>query len=1057
MSSRRAIALRLVAAAGLVAGACSLQAAWCEPLALPLPLWRSALVGAFAGFALAPALGRRGAVLAVGLALAALALGAALPGSWLGVVLAGAGLGLATGPALRGASSRERIALLVGGALGAAAAWALPAIAWGAPLAALLASPWTWGLPRDEGARSGPGGAPLAGWRLTTTVALAAALLLPRAPDASWSGALAQALALGLGGAAAGALAAGVIAPLRGRVAIALTEALGWGVALALGAQLGAVVEEALPTRALVALAGLLAGPALARGAALGGAQTTPGSWALARSDERERIATAAAQDLAPAASWRALLTPGLVGPGLLLLALLAGGPTAAALYTRAIDRADPAARALAALGRGEAGSVAYQEAISAERLRVRRWARGGVWPTPTFLCEVGDARGRLRVLTHAGRPLDALPGRRGQELRPHAAAVLAAALPLLLGPQDRDQDRGPVLVVGLGAGVSAGTLLRAGRGVELVEPLAGVLALHADATDPFGFLSGRPLTHATLSRSSLPLLPALRVAASRTVVAGALLDERHDAEVLAALTRARCFAARVAAVGPALATALRAREGLVFALGEDQLVVAAGVAPSLALLEERWAHHPELAAALREVGLARPLELLAACATPGAALEGVSEPLGATALRARGAAGLATTLAFPGPAARAALAELWAREERPGALPMARSAVAALESSTTLRVLGDVLQLLRAKGQEVEDPVPRWQRALELDPEDVGARLSLAWRYHDQQQLQPARRVLLPAVGRDPQREREVQYLLGLVALGLEEYPAARLHLGAARGFRNAEDLIALSLSLERPAQRPPDATSRLAAAKLFLKKADQSEGLPRANALMDAAETLAKVANALPSLDPATQLELARLLRVTGEGLAAMGGAAEARAVARTEAAVLEPLARSDPRRALEHARALLRGGESARAVAALREQASGAGARDPAVHEALGDALAADGQLDASVAEYDQALALNQATSASSRVYLSLAAAYRRAQRPDRALAVLDQAKRLFPGHAAVLLELGDACLAANRPGDALGAYREWLGLVPRTHTERARVEREVARIEHEGRPR
>src|SRR5690606_35986049 len=141
------------------------------------------------------------------------------------------------------------------------------------------------------------------------------------------------------------------------------------------------------------------------------------------------------------------------------------------------------------ALGSGARPDARLRSAVEEERVRLR-FTRYG--PPSVAVVDVRSGEETARLLTVDGRVLGATPVRADAPRRLAAGQVLQGALPALLAPEPPAR----VAQVGLGTGVACGTALRS-RALEalaLSEPLAGVLAVHADPGDPFGFVSGRPL-----------------------------------------------------------------------------------------------------------------------------------------------------------------------------------------------------------------------------------------------------------------------------------------------------------------------------------------------------------------------------------------------------------------------------------------------------------------------------------------------------------------------------------------------------------------------------------
>ncbi|MBL4844506.1 MAG: tetratricopeptide repeat protein, partial [Planctomycetes bacterium] len=412
--------------------------------------------------------------------------------------------------------------------------------------------------------------------------------------------------------------------------------------------------------------------------------------------------------------------------------------------------------------------------------------------------------------------------------------------------------------------------------------------------------------------------------------------------------------------------------------------------------------------------------------------------------------------------------------------LPFARAAVAALRSSTTLRALGDVLHLeaVRRNGPPDEDPVPLWEEGLSLDPQDVGARLALGWHHHDRKDFLRVRQLALPGVGRDEQREGELQYLLGLAAMGLQEPRVAQLHFQAARGFRNADDLAALARSLAETRDRPtptptpapipsgpvgpdgvgpsppkptptpptnePRARHRLAAAEIFWRSAQSKKGENKLGTLLNAADTLTRAGAGRDQLTPKELLKLARLLKKVALALSGRRVARQAEALAQVEAAVLLDLSDGSPRRAVERTRALIRGGQGADALRELEALIAGPAARLPLAHIALGEVHVSAKRYDAAAASYHKALAIAPSTSATAKIYLALGATYLRAKQPNKARSTLEAAARLYPDHPKVLLRLSEVYLRLDRSGDAVRTLRAVLKVLPPNHPDRKKAE-------------
>ena len=1049
------MALALLQGALVGVGLFGVQAVLCGQDYVPLELFGGLAVG----LALTPLADRFGARTSQGVgALLGLTLAALFLLGWSAPTASALGLaaGLLLARKARGGRGRASLAL-AGGAAGALAAGHL-APHWAAGASPLLPC---LGLAVAAAIRLRPASAPLASpptlqeralWpalRLATLWVLSAGAL--RFVASGWPEAAALAAAPLLAGLA---LARALGPRLSNSRALALgAELVGWGgVALVARGVPDAVRGQGAPTTLwlLLLASGLLAAPAWAPSQAAPPAETEGPS-------PLRRIAWASA----------------------LACALLSGSPLGTRIFQDGLAHASDAQRAALGWGQGQVSSQEFADAVTAGRISARVWGQRTFWPSTTCLLEAKRDARQLRLLSQAGQVRSALADRRGSETHPEAPAVVAAAL----AAWNADALGGePLVQAGLGDGVLAATLGRREAPPQIYESDPSLLSLHAHPARPFAFRVGE----LEAFRSRLHLVPpSARPPAS--LVAYALAPP--------ALPPGE-FVAPLSVLPGAWLRALSGRQLWAFAVGEG-LVLTTRL-PSLAELEAGWKRDPGLAKALAEVGLRRPLELLSCLAASPSGLTALAadHPSGSKDLHASEVVRTgARTLAASGPdlgsgpqaaAAGAALAELLVRRASPAALPFARAAVASLRSSTTLRTLGDVLHIEAARANRApsEDPVPLWAEALELDPRDVGARLALGWHHYDRKDFSAAQRLLLPAVGRDAQRERELQYLLGLAAFGLQEAGPAQLHFQAARGFRNADDLAALARSMAQsqrqqrptppeagtpgtgtpdapagpdpkepqgPAPTPsppvtsPQARNRIRAAELFLRQAQAQTGDDQLGALLNAADTLTRAASGRTELTPKEQLKLARLLRKVGQALAARRGVAlQAAALARVEAEVLAPLTSSNPRRAIDRAQALARGRQGDQAQSELEALIAGPGARLPAAHVALAELHLGAQRNDAAIQAYHQALAVSPNTSGTAKIYLALAEAYVIDARTDRAQSVLEAAARLYPGHPKIMLALAEIYVQLGLSGDARRTLKAFLKSAPKTHPDRARAE-------------
>jgi tetratricopeptide (TPR) repeat protein len=1031
-------------------GLVSAQSVLCGRDYTPLELWG----GLAAGIALTPLAGRFGprapqaAALAVVLTLAALTLlGWAAP--------AASALGLAAGVLLASeARSLGRTSLvLAGAAAGALGAGHFAASSSGTALLApcltlVLASALRLRpLAPSQPSHATPGRLPWPALRLATLWVLSAGAL--RFVTSGWPEATALAAAPLLAGLALARLLGPRLSAARWLAFAA--ELLGWA-ALWLTATgvADSVRGQGAPTSLWLLLfaSGLLAAPA----------------WASQTRDEASGETGDGTGDGPRPAATQLLLASALG------CALLGASPLGTWIFNDALARASDAQRAALGWGQGQVGSEEFRSAVTEGRIAARVWSQRTFWPSTSCVLEAKRDQRRLRLLSQAGQVRSALPDRRGAEAHPEAPAVVAAAL----AAWGADGLESALLVQeGLGDGVLASVLSRRQAPPAIFESDPGVLSLHAHAARPFAFRVGQLEGF----RDRLRVAPP-SARPSAGLVAYALAPP--------ALPTGD-FVAPLSVLPSAWLRDVSQRPLWAFAVGEG-LVITSRL-PSLAELEAGWKRDPGLAEALAEVGLRRPLELLSClAATPNgfqalaAEHPNPTQDLHASEVLRVGA----RTLAASGPdlgsgpkaaAAAAALAELLARRKSPAALPFARAAVATLRSSTTLRTLGDVLHLEAARTNRPpsEDPVPLWTEALELDPRDVGARLALGWHHYDRKDFPAARRLLLPGIGRDAQRERELQYLLGLSALGLQEASAARLHFQAARGFRNADDLAALARSMaqsqrkQRPTPTPtpggdpgprdpqgpeptpsptatlPQARNRIRAAELFLRQAQAQSGDAQLGALLNAADTLTRAASGRAQLTPKEQLKLARLLRKVGVALESRRGVAlQAAALARVEAEILEPLASKAPRRAIDRAKALARGGRGDQALSELEALIAGPGARLPAAHVALGELHLRAERYDAGVQAYHQALAVSPNTSGTAKIYQALAGAYVLGGRVDRAKSVLEAAARHYPDHPKIMLALAEIYVQLGLTGDAKRTLKAFLDSAPEKHPDRAKAQ-------------
>ncbi|RMG18318.1 MAG: tetratricopeptide repeat protein, partial [Planctomycetota bacterium] len=590
--------------------------------------------------------------------------------------------------------------------------------------------------------------------------------------------------------------------------------------------------------------------------------------------------------------------------------------------------------------------------------------------------------------------------------------------------------------LLGLDEGVAAGTVLAAPfvNRLAVVEPLAGVWAAHRDPGDLYGYINGRPLDDPRLVSSRLPFAAWLRA-------------RRNPCDLLLAGRAApRAPLSDLAAADPLVVwrvPRLR-REHLAclpeapwaYVAGDDALLLLCGFPPpDLSALRARAGELPQLAAALRRLGLEDPLAVLSTLAAPPAALSAAAIGEGGLSpaeVQRAGAKALPAALGWTSAAgadALAALAERMALRGAPAALPLARRAVAEARTARTLRALGDVLRAIR----KADEALHAWREALALDPASVATRLSLAVYHESRREWRKGLAVLGPALGVDPVRDPQVHYRLGKLSLGAKDYRSARKHLSAAGSFADAPQLLELArqLSRDEPAAARLSPSQRLeAAGRLVARRAWDA-----------AAEALLPLAHAPQELDPDQRLRLADLLAE----VAPSRTPAARRLLHRLEAEVLagHP-SPEEPRVALRRVAALIGAGDPAAAESLAASLLDRPDAEVDA-WRALGDARRARGAWRGAIEAYERYLQQSPASSVHTRVYLAIADAARRLGDRARALRALEDAERLFPGHPRVRLNLGTLLWEEGRRAAARKAYRAYLQVAPPGDPARERVER------------
>lgn len=768
------------------------------------------------------------------------------------------------------------------------------------------------------------------------------------------------------------------------------------------------------------------------------------------------------------------------------LLALAVAAVVATVVPRVAAARRSPLEQAALALG--TAPSADLQRALDDGAIRLR-FADAG--PPPVLVLDVKQGKEDARLLSVGGRVVAGAPlaGEKAQRLL--AAPGVEAALPWLLG---RSPPR-RALLVGLGAGVQAGALLRTPglEALRVVEPVAGVLAAHRDPGDLFGRAAEHAVVDTRVVVATGPVRPVLReVARGERVEALLLGDPGADGRLVTfgrlALADGGLLVARLdppattAAVGSdAPAAGWRLRERLrpfVEAFGDDLLVLwPARDAPLLvvggaggfdpARLAARWSEAGPLREALEARGVRGPTDVAGLLLAGGPGVRAYVEDPGAgdepAALARRAAADLPAAFLLPADVdARAealcGLAEEAGARGAPSALPLARAAVATRRTGRALRVLGDGLQ---ADGRPAE-ALAAWREALEADPTGVAPKLSIALAQQRAGEADAARRTLEGALSGDAAKDAPVRYLQGQLAMADEDWAAAVKHFVAAGELADAPARATLARELLRQAGGAPDhalpAGQRLDAAGELLTRSRTARDEAAAERLrQDAVAQLLPLTREGSGLAAARQADLGRALLRAAEAerlppwrahLAKLAHEALGRAPA--PAADAEAVALS-----VDRARALVVAGREAEARTLLEALVTGPGARAPKAWVALGDLLGGAGLRDGAIDAYARALSLGPGSSADVRLHLAIAALQREAGRRDRALAALEAGDRAAPGHPQLLHNLGALLAELNRPGDALAAWRRYLEVAPRNDPQRAAVQKAVERLERDRR--
>jgi tetratricopeptide (TPR) repeat protein len=873
---------------------------------------------------------------------------------------------------------------------------------------------------------------------------------------------LAGALPLGIGGLVGvlGGAAAGWLSPRgraegrRARSALAATAwtglvALRLGVTVALLALLGrfSLLADGLPLQLPSAAL------ALAQGALLGLALGV----GIAARRHPPRVVGVGLE----LAGWVGLAGLAAVAPSLLRwsppLSLLAAGALAGLLAGLSLApplRAGGAWGLLVALSGIPLGGVGAEVALGAwptpERLAVALGTPGGV--TPSFAAASAAERVRLRFAASGVHVIDLLAGERDVRILSLEGSVeavvpthveadagglvrpyLLAALPHLLSAEAPTR----ATTLGLECGIAGSALLGVPDfTVTAVEPRSALLAAHRDPGDLFGLLNGRLLSNPRHSVDPRPYVAALAEDRDRAVVLS--LDAPLDGS-LGALARSRADV--VAWTAKALhPERLPGAPTFAFDAGEEGLVLVsgAGLVASLPQVAERMGAAPDLRGLLERVGLGSAEALLARLVASPAQLApgpGGGNGWSARELASANAAGLPEAVeASPGEAGAhqlAGLAEQHALRRSPAALPFALAANRQARTPRTCRVLGDVFRQLRRD----REAVVAWQQSLALDPAAVATRLSLAVYHEDGKRWAQGLTVLEPALGVAPERDAQVHYRLGRLAMGARDFPRAIRHLRAAGSFRDAQDMLLLAKELRGPAEAPPKLTpgQRLEAAAALVDRRRWD----------DAVASLLPLAHEAPRLSARHRLRLVQLM----DRVIPSREAVSARLLWGLQAEVLAVDA-GQPDLDVRRARALLGAGQAVEADELLGGLLTAPRGRVPEAYRVLGDVRLARERYAGAVEAYRRYLQLTPASSAHARVYLAIADAERRDGRPEDAVRTLRTAERLHPGHPRVRLNLGTLLWDRGAHDEARAAYRAWLEVAPLDHPMRERVEARLA---------
>ncbi|MCA8923800.1 MAG: tetratricopeptide repeat protein, partial [Planctomycetes bacterium] len=695
------------------------------------------------------------------------------------------------------------------------------------------------------------------------------------------------------------------------------------------------------------------------------------------------------------------------------LLAVIAGALLGGGLAPAAYRAQSATQRAQLALG------APHDEALSegvASGLVRERYAAGGY--AGVQVVDVGGDK-PVRLLTSQGRVLEALPQRRGVLPELLRARAVAAALAAWLAPGER------LLVAGVGSGYGASLLQAAQpRGLQLVEPSAGIAGTWTEPGDVWGLYNGRlgddPRRLAEIARG--PLHPQL-------------LHGRFDAVLFSASPSPASLGAALrhpVVVGPLTLSAgvaeLRAwtlaERLLVFRPldGEVRVVVAGPAQLSWTRLREGWDAGGPLRAELERLGISSPAQLVAS-------LEGGGEAA-RLALRSPDPAGtLARAGAEQGPslvcdadgAALIAITERVAAAGSPATLRWARAAVEAERSAPALATLGALL----LNSGDPEQGRAQLRAALELDPAHDPARLQLAFDLQRGGAPDDAE-ALLRAGLRQGGAQASLHHALAKLAEARDDPRAALEHYEAAGETGDAPER---ARELRATLQREHALGTRVKAAYALLGAAERGEA--------DAAQGL-ELALALAEADLEREDRL--LLARTLDGFAKLEPMPLLRAnLQRHRAQVLAPLS-AEPRLALRAAEAWLAGERPAEALALL-EPLCGEDAQRPQALRLLGDALALRGETEPARDAYRRALALGPALTTNGPTYEQLARLQAREGDLAGALELLGDGDRALGGVPRLRLTRGELLEAVGRDAEARAAYEAYLEVAPPSPERRA----------------